>query len=91
MYVFMFGKEIFVIGDLNCNMLSDCLEVYFLGDLCDSLNFMQFIKIFIRVIFQFLLFIDVILVFDVSLVVDSGVEEMYISDYFLVYFKLEFK
>ena len=38
MHALTFGKEIFVTGDLNCNMLCDCPEAHSLGDLCDSLN-----------------------------------------------------
>ncbi|XP_068680135.1 uncharacterized protein [Montipora foliosa] len=91
MHALTFGKEIFVTGDLNCNMLSDCPEAHSLGDLCDSLNLTQLIKTPTRVTSQSSSLIDVILTSDASLVVDSGVEETHISDHFLVYSKLELK
>ena len=59
-----FGKEIFVTGDLNCNMLSDCPEAHSLGDLCDSLNLTQLIKTPTRVTSQSSSLIDVILASD---------------------------
>ena len=34
----MFGKEIFVVGDLNCDMLRKCPEADALNDLCRSVN-----------------------------------------------------
>ena len=86
-----FGKEVFVTGDLNCNMLSDCSEAHSLSDLCDSLNLTQLIKTPTRVTSQSSSLIDVILASDASLVVDSGVEETYIGNNLLVHSKLELK
>lgn len=91
MHTLTFGKEIFVTGDVNCNMLSNCPEAHSLGDLCDSLNLKQLIKTPTRVTSQSSSLIDAILASDASLVVDSGMEEMHISDHFLVYSKLELK
>ena len=49
--------------------LSDCPEAYSLGDLCDSLNFVQLIKT------------PILAASNASLVVDSGVEEMHICNH----------
>lgn len=86
-----FGKEIFVTGDLNCNMLNNCPEAHALGDLCDSLNLTQLIKIPTRVTPHSSSLIDVILASDAGLVADSGVVETHISDHYLVYSTLKLK
>ena len=44
MHALTFSKEIFVTGDQNWYILSDCSEAHSLGDLCDSLNLTQPIK-----------------------------------------------
>ena len=76
----MFGKEIFVVGDLNCDMLRKVRKLMLLmiyaGHCITS---------------ESSTLIDIIMTSDDSLVTESGVEEIHISDHFLVYSILKLK
>ncbi|CAB3992224.1 Hypothetical predicted protein [Paramuricea clavata] len=90
-YALTLKKDIFVVGDLNCNLLKSGPESDALNELCSSLNLFQLIKEPTRVTLQSSSLIDVILTSNTSLVVESGVEETHISDHFLVYSILKLK
>lgn len=38
MKVLFFGKDVFILGDFNCNLLKNCFEGNVLNDLCVILN-----------------------------------------------------
>ncbi|CAB4025123.1 Hypothetical predicted protein [Paramuricea clavata] len=90
-YALILKKDIFVVGDLNCNLLKSGPESDALNELCSSLNLFQLIKEPTRVTLQSSSLIDVILTSNTSLVVESGVEKTHISDHFLVYSILKLK
>ncbi|CAB4006335.1 Hypothetical predicted protein [Paramuricea clavata] len=90
-YALTLKKDIFVVGDLNCNLLKSGPESDALNELCSSLNLFQLIKEPTRVTLQSSSLIDVILTSNTSLVVESGVEKTHISDHFLVYSILKLK
>ncbi len=90
-YALTLKKDIFVVGDLNCNLLKSGPESDALNELCSSLNLFQLIKEPTRVTLQSSSLIDVILTSNTSLVVENGVEETHISDHFLVYSMLKLK
>ena len=76
----MFGKEILVVGDLNCYMLGKCPEADALNDLCRSLNVTQLIKSPTRITSESSTLIDIIMTSNGSLVTESGVEEIHTSN-----------
>ncbi|CAB4045042.1 Hypothetical predicted protein, partial [Paramuricea clavata] len=90
-YALILKKDIFVVGDLNCNLLKSGPESDALNELCSGLNLFQLIKEPTKVTLQSSSLIDVILTSNTSLVVESGVEETHISDHFLVYSILNLK
>ena len=90
-YALTLGKDIFVVGDLNCNLLKGGPESDALNKLCSSLNLFQLIKEQTRLTLQSSSLIDVILTSNTSLVAESGVEETHLSDHFLVYSILKLK
>lgn len=90
-YALTFRKDIFVAGDLNCNLLKDSPESEALNEMCNSLNLSQLIKEPTRVTLQSSSLIDVILASNTSLVEKSGVEVTHISDHYLVYSILKLK
>lgn len=53
--------EIFVLGDLNCDLLKSCCEGNTLKDLCDTLNLNQLVTSPTRVTLQSPFLIEVIL------------------------------
>ena len=90
-YVLTLGKDIFVVGDINCNLLKSGPESDALNELCSILNLFQLIKKPTGVTLQSSSLIDVILTCNASVVMESGVEETHISDHFLVYSILKLK
>ena len=80
----IYGKDILVVGDLNCNLLKTTQEAEALRDICCSLNLVQLIDKPTRVTLQSSSLIDVIMTSSESLIVKSGVVEVNISDHFLV-------
>ena len=79
----IYGKDILVVGDLNCNLLKTTQEAKALRDICCSLNIVQLIDKPTRVTLQSSSLIDVIMTSSESLIVKSGVVEVNISDHFL--------
>ena len=74
----MFGKEIFVVDNLNCDMLRKCPEAD-ANYLCSSLNLTQLIKSSpTRITPDSSTLIDTIMTSNDSLVTESGVEEKYV-------------
>ena len=86
-----YGKDIFIVGDLNCNMLKDNQDAKVLKDLCSSLNLKQLINTPTRVTSQSSTLIDLIITSNTTLVVESGVLENHISDHFLIFTVLKLK
>ena len=91
MQAFTYGKSVFVVGDLNCNLLTSSYESRALNDFCSSLNMKQLITQPTRVTPTSESLIDVIMTSHSALVTDSGVVETHISDHYLVYAVLNFK
>ena len=87
----IYGKDILVVGDLNCNLLKTTQEAEALRDMCCSLNLVQLIDKPTRVTLQSSSLIDVIMTSSESLIVKSGVVEVNISDHFLVSCELNLK
>ena len=76
----MFGKEIFVVGNLNCDMLRKVRKLMLLMIYaCHCITS------------ESSTLIDIIMTSDDSLVTEGGVEEIHISDHFLVYSILKLK
>jgi hypothetical protein len=67
------GKEIFIAGDLNCNMLSDCFESAKLREFCNTFNLTQLISQPTRVTAHSSTLLDVILTTNNDLVSKSDV------------------
>ena len=56
-----YGKDMFIVGDLNCNTLKDNQDTKVLKDLCSSLNLKQLINVPTRVTSQSSTLIDLII------------------------------
>ena len=84
-----YGKEVFIIGDLNIDILKKNQESRALMNLCSSLNLTQLITSPTRVTSQSSTLIDVIMTTNTALVAESGVMENHISDHYLIYTVLE--
>jgi hypothetical protein len=86
------GKEIIVVGDLNCDLLKpDSPEAMSLLDFCTSVNQTQLIKEPTRVTETLSSLIDIIMTSNVSLVENHGVALSHISDRYLIYASLKVK
>ena len=86
------GKEIIVIGDLNCDLLKpDSPETMSLLDFCTIVNQTQIIKEPTRVTETSSSLIDIIMTSNVSLVENYGVGLSHISDHYLIYASLKLK
>ena len=79
------GKKIFVVGDLNCDMLKILPETDTLSNLCSSLNLTQLLTSQPRVTMQSSSLIDVIMASNTAIVVESGVVESRISQTIIWY------
>ena len=81
------GKEILIMGDLNCDLLSKSLERHcrHLLSLCEVYQFSQLIEQPARITETTQTLIDVILTNNPSRIVSSGVIQLGISDHNLVY------
>ena len=87
-----FGKDVFILGDLNCNLLKNCPEGNALNDLCATLNLKQLVTSPTRVTEHSSSLIDVILASNIALVIDTkAMETLHISDDFLIYSVLNIK
>lgn len=73
-----YGKEIFVMGDLNCNMMKNIPNADALKDLCSRLNITQLITSPTRVTLQSSSLINVIMTSNPDLITESGVVETHI-------------
>ena len=85
------GIEIFVLGDLNCDLMKSCREGNTLKDLCETLNLTQLVTTPTRVTPQSSSLIDVILATNTSIVKETRMVEYHISDHYLTYIVLNLK
>ncbi len=85
------NKPIFILGDLNCNLLKDCPEKRAITELCNDLNLKQIIKEPTRITDTSQSLIDVILVSTEAVVLESGVLDSAISDHFPIYVSTKLK
>ena len=86
-----YGKEVFIAGDLNCDMLKITKEANALTNFCSSLNLTQLITSPKRVTPQSSTLVDVIMTSNTALVAESGVVENHISDHYLIFTVLKLK
>ena len=86
-----YAKEIFIAGDLNCNVMKHSPEADALNDLCSSLNLTQLITSPTRETSELSSLINVIMTPNPCLVVKTGTVETRISDHNLVYLTLNLK
>ena len=56
-----YGKDMFIVGDLNCNMLKDNQDTKVIKDVCSNLNLKQLINTPTRITSQWLSLIDLII------------------------------
>jgi hypothetical protein len=82
---------VFIIGDLNCDILKDNQETRVLTSLCSSLNLTQLITSPTRVTPKSSTLIDVIMTTNTGLVAESGVVENHISDHYMIFTVPELK
>ena len=85
------GKEVIMIGDLNCDILKNSPESRVFRNLCSSLNLTQLITSPTRVTSHSSTLIDVIMTTNTALVAESGVIENHISDHYLIFTVLKLK
>ncbi len=89
---FLLGKQIVVMGDLNCNLLKTAsLEAKMLVDTCIELNLVQLIKDPTRITPRTTSLLDVIMTSSYSNVKNSGVIDTGISDHCLIYCTIKLK
>lgn len=86
-----FDKEIILLGDLNCDLMTDNPKAAALHSFCESVNSTQLIKDPTRVTRTSSTLVDVITVSNPDLVKKSGVVHLSISDHFAVYAVLDLK
>ena len=79
------GKDIFLLGDLNCNMLKDILESRALRVFCICLNPSQPITSPTRVAERSSSLIDVFMTSNSSLIIENGTLDAHFSDHYLVF------
>ena len=80
----LYGKDIIITGDLNCDLLSNKPESQVLKDLCTMLNLSHIISKPTRVTKESASLLDVILTTNSHQVISSAVLENTISDHFTV-------
>ena len=85
------GKDIVLLGDLNCDLLCDNSNAEALRSFCTSTNTTQLITKPTRVTVSSSTLIDVILVSNPELAKSQGILDITISDHFLVYAVLDLK
>ncbi len=91
-YALTLGKEIIVVGDLNCDVLKpDSPSAVALLNFCESVNLTQLIKEPTRVTENSASLIDVIMTSNVNLVENHGVVSSHISDHYLTYASVKLK
>ena len=87
----MLGKDIIILGDLNCNVFADSTEAHVLKDVISMLNLTNLISSPTRVTDKSATLIDVMLTSNADLVKSSGVLRTLISDHYLVHCTLNLK
>ena len=85
------NKPIFILGDLNCNVMKDCPENTALGNFMFEMNLNQLIITPTRITDTSKSLIDVIITSASHLVNESGVMDIIISDHLPVYAVLNIK
>ena len=86
------GKQVVVMGDLNCNLLNpSCLEAKVLIDTCSELKMTQLVKDPTRINSHSRSLLDVIMMSCPLIVRDSGVVDIGISDHSMVFCTLKLK
>ena len=90
-YVPVCVLDIFVIGDLNCNLLSDDYESRACLDFCTTFNLTQSINSPTRITECSQSLIDVIMTTNKEIVTSSGILTSSISDHNLIYLLLDLK
>ena len=85
------GKDVFLLGDLNCNMLKDIPESRALREFCTCLNLSQLITSPTRVTERSSPLIDVIMTSNSSLIIENGTLDAHLSDHYLVFSVLNLK
>ena len=88
---FTCAKHIVLLGDMNCNLLENGYDCKALDDFSNCLNLSQLISEPTRITNTSTSLLDVILVTDKHLVVESGVVNVSISDHSLVFCTLNLK
>ena len=86
-----YGKDIFLRGDLNCNMLKDIPESRALRELSTCLNLSQLITSPTRVTERSSSLIDVIMTSNSSSIMENGTLDVHLSDHYLVFSVLSLK
>ena len=87
----LLNKPIFILGDLNCNVMKDCPENTALGNFMLEMNLNQLITTPTRITDKSESLIDVIITSTSHLVNESGVMNTIISDHLPVYAVLNMK
>ena len=87
----LLNKPIFILGDLNCNVMKDCPENTALGNFMFEMNLNQLIITPTRITDTSESLIDVIITSASHLVNESGVIDTIISDHLPVYAVLNMK
>jgi hypothetical protein len=85
------NKPIFILGDLNCDLLKDCPEKRAITELCNDLDLKRIVKEPTRITDTSQSLIEVILVSTEAVVLESGVLDSAISDHFLIYVSTKLK
>ena len=87
----MLGKDIIILGDLNCNLLAESTEAHVLKDVISMFNLTNLILSPTRVTDKSATLIDVILTSNADLVKSNDVQRTLISDHYLVHCTLNLK
>ena len=80
----LYDKTIIIMGDLNCDLLSDKSDTRVLKELCTTLNLSQIISKPTRVTNDSVSLLDVVLTTNPQQVINTAVLESTISDHFTV-------
>ena len=83
---FTFNKDMYILGDLNCDLLNPAS--YILQDFCSAFSLTQIIRKPTRVTENSATLIDVILASNTNMVLNANVMPCSISDHDLVYVQL---
>ncbi|CAB3996972.1 Hypothetical predicted protein [Paramuricea clavata] len=88
----LLGKEIIILGDMNCNLLkTSCYESKILLDTCSELHLTQLIKDPTTIASQTSSLLDVIMISSSSKVKSSEVVDIGISDHSMIYCTLKLR